>query len=287
MDSVTRASEEDLAAIEQQVRRCCFIALPGREAPRIGREDLGALQHALDSGTLDISAADDQVALGLAFGEVLRHEFGYHWVVVSDTWGRARALQRDGERETVYPVDMITKRVAEEREIDFLALFSFVEKRVQASAQAAEPLASGGDEPTRGEALVHFASPSPHLQILGEHLHALIAAVREQADMATVAVRGEHFVVAIDLNAAEEEAEPLGGVHFAFAGPRALLVLGSSEAALSELSKEGSPRRDLVNETRANIAAAIESHLQKHPSDASSFPVIDEEAIDRLFPPDE
>ncbi|MEM6989692.1 MAG: DUF3806 domain-containing protein [Myxococcota bacterium] len=251
----------------------------------MARDDLAALQHALDRGAFDFSAPDDPIAVGLAFGEVLRHEFGYHWVVINDAWGPARALQRDGESETVYPVDMITKRVAEEREIDFLALFSFVETRVRASAQAAKPLAPARDEPSSGEALVQFTSPSPRLQRLGQHLHALIAAIREQAELATVTVRGEHFVVAIDPNAAAGEAESLG-VHVAFAGPRAVLVLGASEAALSELSKEGSPRRALVNETRAGIAAAIKRHLDKHPSDASSFPAIDEDAIDRLFPPD-
>lgn len=258
-----------------------------RTGTRLGgtRTDLSVLQRAIGDGTLDLHDERERRALGVTFGEILRNELAFEWVLVEWAGERAVGLERQGARLTVYPIDMIAKRVEDDRDIELADLFSFVGRALQNDAAPPGALFAGDDSGER-EQVLHFDRPSESLEAFGNELHSLVERLRRDAGLTTAGVRGERFAGIAGLPG---ESDPIDegpmGVQFLSAGDRALLFVAGSEPALLELLKEGGPRRTLMHEVRAGIAAALEQYLVENPNDESSFPVIEDAAIDRMFPP--
>lgn len=75
------------------------------------KTDLPTLQTLLDNGPYSTNASAELVTFGTVFGDVLAHEIGLHWVVLTDEFGTDFALQFKDDSIFVFPRDMIVKRV--------------------------------------------------------------------------------------------------------------------------------------------------------------------------------
>ncbi len=89
------------------------------------RSDLAVLQRLLDE---QLVAADDVFHLqgmGVALGNVLVNQVPQlHWQVYEDEKGRSRAVCAQGTRECVFPVTMISRRIALRMQPDIEHLYN-------------------------------------------------------------------------------------------------------------------------------------------------------------------
>lgn len=59
-----------------------------------------------------------QIAVGLAFGEVIASETGYEWVRVIDEYGEETALSPIGLNAACHPISMVQKRMSNQEDVD-------------------------------------------------------------------------------------------------------------------------------------------------------------------------
>ena len=63
-----------------------------------------------------------QIAVGMAFGEMIVDKAGYEWVRVSDEYGEETALCHRAAAVTCFPVSMLQKRISKREEVDLVEL---------------------------------------------------------------------------------------------------------------------------------------------------------------------
>ena len=63
-----------------------------------------------------------QIAVGIAFGEMIIAKADYEWVRVSDEYGEETALCHRAAAVTCFPVSMLQKRIAKREEVDLVEL---------------------------------------------------------------------------------------------------------------------------------------------------------------------
>ncbi|MCC7412945.1 MAG: DUF3806 domain-containing protein [Gammaproteobacteria bacterium] len=117
-------SDADLHSLAQQ--RALVAAWARRyvgSEPRGQRDDLRILQALIDRKVAGPDETYQLQALGVVFGDVLAHEFGLHWVIVSDREGRSRALQLGDTTNYLFPVTMISKRLEKHLPVDVEQLY--------------------------------------------------------------------------------------------------------------------------------------------------------------------
>jgi len=88
------------------------------------KQDLLTLQRIVDEGLVSKDQTYELQALGVALGDVMVAELGYQWVAHVDDTARTRALRYPGSSDVVFPVTMISRRVAAGEPVDVRALFA-------------------------------------------------------------------------------------------------------------------------------------------------------------------
>lgn len=61
---------------------------------------------------------DAQIALGLAFGELITENTDYKWVRVHDEYGEETALSPPGVQVACHPISMLQKRVSKKEDVN-------------------------------------------------------------------------------------------------------------------------------------------------------------------------
>lgn len=83
--------------------------------------------------------ADDRVyyqALGMLFGSCIAYQYeDFHWVVVSDEYGREMALQYRDYAVQCFPISMITKRIEDGEDIDVNYLMEEVTSHIKSAVE--------------------------------------------------------------------------------------------------------------------------------------------------------
>ncbi len=74
--------------------------------------DLETLQLLLDKRIIASSEVRQLQAVGVVMGDMLARELDMHWVVYEDPEGRSRALRLGETRNFLFPVTMVSRRVA-------------------------------------------------------------------------------------------------------------------------------------------------------------------------------
>lgn len=82
-----------------------------------------------------------QIAVGMAFGEMIIAHAGYEWVRVSDEYGEETALCHRTAAVTCFPISMVQKRVSTHEAVDL------VELRDATIAVVEEAVADGNWQP--------------------------------------------------------------------------------------------------------------------------------------------
>jgi hypothetical protein len=82
-----------------------------------------------------------QIAVGMAFGEMIAAKAGYQWVRVSDEYGEETALCHRVAAVTCFPVSMLQKRISRREQVDLAEL------RDSAIAVVEDAVAKGGWKP--------------------------------------------------------------------------------------------------------------------------------------------
>ncbi len=82
-----------------------------------------------------------QIALGMAFGEMIIGKADYEWVRVSNEYGEETALCHRAAAVTCFPISMLQKRISKREEIDLVGL------RDATIAVVEEAVANGGWQP--------------------------------------------------------------------------------------------------------------------------------------------
>ena len=65
---------------------------------------------------------DAQIAVGIAFGEMIIDKADYEWVRVSDEYGEEMALCHRAAAVTCFPISMLQKRIAKREAVDLAEL---------------------------------------------------------------------------------------------------------------------------------------------------------------------
>jgi len=65
---------------------------------------------------------DAQIAVGMAFGEMIIGKADYEWVRVADEYGEETALCHRAAAVTCFPISMLQKRISKREEVDLVAL---------------------------------------------------------------------------------------------------------------------------------------------------------------------
>lgn len=63
-----------------------------------------------------------QIAVGMAFGEMIISKADYEWVRISDEYGEETALCHRAAAVTCFPISMLQKRISKREEIDLVEL---------------------------------------------------------------------------------------------------------------------------------------------------------------------
>ncbi len=112
------------AAIEKLLR-----SRYGKVELRKKRADLPWLQRLIDERA--VTAADMRTIenAGAAFGDVVAHELGFHWVMVEDAEGRVPALRFRSTRIVLFPL-VVFRRCADEPRVDVEHLYEAIEREL-------------------------------------------------------------------------------------------------------------------------------------------------------------
>jgi len=103
------------------------------------RADLDLLQRVIDDGVIGKDQTFQLQSLGLAFGEVLVNEVGFHWVIVEDKYGRDPAIKFRSTSVLAFPLTMISKRIERDERPDLQYLLRSVRREVAQHAAESDP----------------------------------------------------------------------------------------------------------------------------------------------------
>jgi hypothetical protein len=99
--------------IDAQVERIDEIGRLEFGTPvRHNRDDIELLQRIIDKGVIARSDSQLQQALGAVLGNLMAKEFNLVWQVYEDKLGRSRALCIEGTRNCLFPMTMLSRRMA-------------------------------------------------------------------------------------------------------------------------------------------------------------------------------
>lgn len=116
-----------VASIEELVRSEFGGQL--KESP----DDLDYLQRIINRGLLERTDTQRQQALGMVLGNVLARETGMQWFVYKDEAGRSRALCVPQTEHCLFPVTMLSRRMA-------VGLYPDVKKIYGEALEAVQPV---------------------------------------------------------------------------------------------------------------------------------------------------
>jgi len=88
--------------------------------PPFSPAEVQRLYDAVASDHPDLVEA--QIAVGMAFGEMIISKAGYEWVRVSDEYGEETALCHRAAAVTCFPISMLQKRISRREEVDLVEL---------------------------------------------------------------------------------------------------------------------------------------------------------------------
>lgn len=118
-----------LSAIDKQYMTQQRATIEGL-ANRLGRRlsgtpsrDLDTLQIIVDRRWIDQGDAKTQQAMGIVFGDLLARELSFDWVVYRDRAGRSRALRYRDQEIYIFPITMVSRRLAAGAETSVKSLF--------------------------------------------------------------------------------------------------------------------------------------------------------------------
>jgi hypothetical protein len=118
-----------LSAIDKQYmvqQRAAIEALANRLGRRLSgtaSRDLDTLQRIIDRRWIDPEDAKTQQAMGIVFGDLLAKELSFDWVVYRDRAGRSRALRYRDQDIYIFPITLISRRLAAKADTPVKALF--------------------------------------------------------------------------------------------------------------------------------------------------------------------
>jgi len=95
----------------------------GRRLSGVPARDLDTLQIIIDRRWIDQEDAKTQQAMGIVFGDLLAKELSFDWVVYRDRAGRSRALRYRDQEIYIFPITMISRRLAAKAETPMKSLF--------------------------------------------------------------------------------------------------------------------------------------------------------------------
>lgn len=127
---------EDVYYLTDEVAKILDVPVEELDMLYENGEALAFLQDVLTRRDYE---ADDTVyykALGMLFGSCLQYQYeDFHWVVVSDEYGREMALQYRDYALQCFPISMITKRIEDGEDIDVQYLMDEVTSHIESAVQ--------------------------------------------------------------------------------------------------------------------------------------------------------
>lgn len=138
-----------LSAIDKQYMTQQRATIEGL-ANRLGRRlsgtpsrDLDTLQIIIDRRWIDQDDAKTQQAMGIVFGDLLARELSFDWVVYRDRAGRSRALRYRDQEIYIFPITMVSRRLAAKAETSVKNLFDEQVRRQRQRLPGARWMPSG------------------------------------------------------------------------------------------------------------------------------------------------
>jgi len=61
--------------------------------------------------------------MGVVFGDTFVKQFGFHWVIVKDKYGRVLAIRYKNTSIILFPLTRISKRIERGEKVDVFRLF--------------------------------------------------------------------------------------------------------------------------------------------------------------------
>jgi hypothetical protein len=103
----------------------------GRQLQTDKNNNLGILQTLLDRRVVTADQTLELQAMGVVLGDLLAAELGMKWVIYEDRYGRSRALQLGSSDNFLFPITMISRRVAAGAQVDVTAVYEKAYKIIE------------------------------------------------------------------------------------------------------------------------------------------------------------
>jgi Domain of unknown function (DUF3806) len=122
-EHITLPNQADIAERNERVERIATVVkqLYGHTSTHTAA-DIPYLQRLFDGHVFKKDETFKWQTAGLAFGEVLAHELGLHWIMYEDQYGRDPALRYRETSIIVFPLTMLSKRIEQGRPADLQAI---------------------------------------------------------------------------------------------------------------------------------------------------------------------
>lgn len=99
----------------------------GRQLTGKKSNDFPLLQRLLDEQRVKPQEVQILQAMGVIFGDILRTEKSLRWIIYIDKYGRSRALNIPNQRDVIFPITMISRRVEVGAKVDINELYQKAE----------------------------------------------------------------------------------------------------------------------------------------------------------------
>jgi hypothetical protein len=126
------ASQEDAVRLDNQRTLIATIAKQkyGVRSLTKTKDDIVTLQRLIDDRVFSKKQTYELQSLGIAFGDVLAHEFPLRWVMVTDEYGTDPTLRYKELTLEINALTMISKRVERDESVNLLKLLRITSEQL-------------------------------------------------------------------------------------------------------------------------------------------------------------
>lgn len=126
-------SEVDLAFMDSQREAINTLTRRhfGRQLTGEKSNDFPLLQRLLDEKRIAKEDIKTLQAMGIIFGDIIAKEQALRWTIYIDKYGRSRALAIPKQRDVIFPVTMISRRIQAGADVNIEELYQKALKSIQ------------------------------------------------------------------------------------------------------------------------------------------------------------
>jgi hypothetical protein len=101
-----------------------YLDEDGRKKYEAAAGKLGTLRALLDANVFRSDQTYELQSMGIVLGDVFVQDMGFHWLIVEDEYGRDPAIRYAETSVILFPLTMISKRIAAGEKVEVFDLYN-------------------------------------------------------------------------------------------------------------------------------------------------------------------